>query len=126
MLRRVVFALLAVFVVGGAAVWHWRMTLLLPVPGMIDRWRDPIGAPKQFMRLVSYLQRNDPIPSTYFADREAEVPPIQQQGLPAQEITIAQLLRDRGYHTIGLGKWHLGEAPGMRPTERGFDEYLGF
>jgi arylsulfatase A-like enzyme len=83
-------------------------------------------APKQFMRLVSYLQRNDPIPSTYFADREAEVPPIQQQGLPAQEITIAQLLREHGYRTIGLGKWHLGEAQGMRPTERGFDEYLGF
>src|SRR5258705_11915373 len=43
MLRRIFVALLAILVVGGAAVWHWRMTLLMPLPGMIDRLRDPIG-----------------------------------------------------------------------------------
>ncbi len=48
------------------------------------------------------------------------------KGMPASEITIAEQLQTRGYHTIHLGKWHLGEAKGMRPEEQGFDESLGF
>ena len=48
------------------------------------------------------------------------------KGMPASEITIAEQLKTRGYHTIHLGKWHLGEAPGMRPEQQGFDESLGF
>ena len=48
------------------------------------------------------------------------------KGMPASEITIAEQLRSRGYHTIHLGKWHLGEANGMRPEAQGFDESLGF
>ncbi|MBC7505033.1 MAG: sulfatase-like hydrolase/transferase [Sandarakinorhabdus sp.] len=48
------------------------------------------------------------------------------KGMPASEITIAEQLQARGYHTIHLGKWHLGEAPGMRPEQQGFDESLGF
>ena len=46
MLRRLVLALLAFVVAAGAAVWHWRDSVLLPLPGMIDRWRDPIGPTK--------------------------------------------------------------------------------
>ncbi len=46
--------------------------------------------------------------------------------MPASEITIAEQLQGRGYHTIHLGKWHLGEAKGMRPEDQGFDESLGF
>nr|WP_243451592.1 sulfatase-like hydrolase/transferase [Polymorphobacter fuscus] len=48
------------------------------------------------------------------------------KGMPASEITIAEQLKSRGYHTIHLGKWHLGEAKGMRPEQQGFDESLGF
>ncbi len=48
------------------------------------------------------------------------------KGMPVSEITIAELLKTRGYHTIHLGKWHLGEAKGMRPEDQGFDESLGF
>ncbi len=48
------------------------------------------------------------------------------KGLPASEITIAEQLKSRGYHTVHLGKWHLGEARGMRPEDQGFDESLGF
>jgi arylsulfatase A-like enzyme len=83
-------------------------------------------APKQFMRLVAYLQRDAPHPPVYHEEREADVPPMDQQGLPPTEVTIAELMRSKGYRTLGLGKWHLGEAPEMRPTARGFDEYLGF
>ncbi|PZN93592.1 MAG: sulfatase [Alphaproteobacteria bacterium] len=48
------------------------------------------------------------------------------KGVPASEITIAEQLQSRGYHTLHLGKWHLGEARGMRPEDQGFDESLGF
>ena len=48
------------------------------------------------------------------------------KGVPASEITIPEQLKTRGYHTIHLGKWHLGEAKGMRPEDQGFDESLGF
>ncbi|WP_426168382.1 sulfatase-like hydrolase/transferase [Sandarakinorhabdus sp. DWP1-3-1] len=48
------------------------------------------------------------------------------KGVPASEITIAEQLKSRGYHTLHLGKWHLGEAKGMRPEDQGFDESLGF
>ncbi len=83
-------------------------------------------APKQFMRLVAWMRRDEPIPPIYFADREADVPPVAEQGVPPSEITIAELLRTRGYRTLGLGKWHLGESPQFHPNAQGFDEYLGF
>ena len=53
-------------------------------------------------------------------------PPADSKGVPASERTIAELLRGGGYHTIHLGKWHLGGSPGMRPEDQGFDESLGF
>ncbi len=48
------------------------------------------------------------------------------KGVPPSEITIAGLLHDQGYHSIHLGKWHLGDGAGMRPEMHGFDESLGF
>jgi uncharacterized sulfatase len=45
-------------------------------------------------------------------------------GMPTSEVTIAQLLKARGYHTMHIGKWHLGSTPEMRPQNRGFDESL--
>ena len=42
----------------------------------------------------------------------------------ADELTIAELLRDAGYRTGIFGKWHLGDCPPMRPTDQGFDESL--
>src|SRR5574338_68788 len=83
-------------------------------------------APKAFMRLIAWMRRDDGVPPLYFAEREAAVPPLAEQGLPPGEITLAELLRERGYHTLGLGKWHLGEAAPFRPNAQGFDEYLGF
>ena len=55
-------------------------------------------------------------------------PPAAAQnfGLPAEETTLAERMRAAGYATGMVGKWHLGELPGQRPTERGFDEFFGF
>jgi arylsulfatase A-like enzyme len=47
-------------------------------------------------------------------------------GLPESEITLPQILRPAGYVCGAIGKWHLGFAPNLFPTERGFDEFFGF
>ncbi len=46
-------------------------------------------------------------------------------GLSQSEKMLPQYLKENGYATGAFGKWNLGFAPGSRPTERGFDEYLG-
>ena len=46
-------------------------------------------------------------------------------GLPQTEITLARLLKDRGYATACVGKWHLGHLPQFLPTSHGFDSYFG-
>jgi uncharacterized sulfatase len=43
-------------------------------------------------------------------------------GMPPSEITVAEALKARGYHTMHIGKWHLGSTPEMRPGNQGFDE----
>nr|AXL06012.1 twin-arginine translocation pathway signal protein [uncultured bacterium] len=48
-----------------------------------------------------------------------------QVGLPASQPTIASRLRDAGYETALIGKWHLGWRPEYRPTRHGFDEFYG-
>jgi arylsulfatase A-like enzyme len=50
----------------------------------------------------------------------------QQFGLPLDEVTLPQRLKQAGYATGMFGKWHLGHRAGMLPHERGFDEFFGF
>ena len=50
--------------------------------------------------------------------------PYEQMGMPASEITIAELLKEQDYHTVHIGKWHLGRVNGMAPEDQGFDESL--
>jgi arylsulfatase A-like enzyme len=51
--------------------------------------------------------------------------PDSTGGLPASEVTIAELLKARGYATAAIGKWHLGHLPQFLPMAQGFDEYFG-
>ncbi|HET7696119.1 MAG TPA: sulfatase [Vicinamibacterales bacterium] len=46
-------------------------------------------------------------------------------GINAEELTIAEILKQRGYATAIFGKWHLGHEPPFLPGRHGFDEYLG-
>lgn len=46
-------------------------------------------------------------------------------GLTSWEVTIAEMLSDRGYATGIFGKWHLGAAEDRYPTDQGFDEWYG-
>lgn len=44
----------------------------------------------------------------------------------ADEISLPKLLGTAGYRTLLTGKWHVGEAEGMRPHDIGFDEFYGY
>jgi arylsulfatase A-like enzyme len=65
-------------------------------------------------------------PSIFREDLVSEVPPMSEQGVPPEEMTLPEVLGDAGYHNVMLGKWHLGQTPGMRPVDQGFDESLRF
>lgn len=79
-------------------------------------------APKEFAKVIHSIA-----PGTiYHKDREKDHPPLETMGVPPEEITIAELLKQKDYHTLMLGKWHLGGSPSMRPEDQGFDEWLGF
>ncbi|VGO23515.1 sulfatase-like hydrolase/transferase [Pontiella sulfatireligans] len=64
-----------------------------------------------------HAQRIDMAKVIYHRDRS---------GLNANEITVAELLRDAGYATGLVGKWHLGEWPQFNPTYHGFDYFYGY
>jgi arylsulfatase len=51
--------------------------------------------------------------------------PAAPQGLQAQTVTIAELLKDQGYATGQFGKNHLGDLNKFLPTVHGFDEFFG-
>ena len=48
-----------------------------------------------------------------------------KHGINAGESTIAEVLKQRGYATAAVGKWHLGHLKPFLPLQHGFDEYLG-
>jgi len=51
--------------------------------------------------------------------------PNTKHGISASEVTLAQVLKQKGYATGMAGKWHLGHLPQFLPTNHGFEEYLG-
>jgi len=51
--------------------------------------------------------------------------PAARKGLNPSEITVAEVLKTRGYATMAIGKWHLGDHPDFMPTNQGFDHYFG-
>ena len=51
--------------------------------------------------------------------------PLSPYGLHPNEVTIAEILKQRGYATAIVGKWHLGDQPEFLPTRQGFDWFFG-
>ncbi|MDG2459398.1 MAG: sulfatase-like hydrolase/transferase [Luminiphilus sp.] len=57
--------------------------------------------------------------------RENSPPRGVWYGITKWEITLAELLEERGYVSGIFGKWHLGDTEGRFPTDQGFDEWIG-
>lgn len=83
--------------------------------------------PNGMGRIVSMFanDRDNGLPDVTYDKRAADAAPdFREQGLPGEEVTIAELLKQRGYHTVHIGKWHLGNAGEFHPNAQGFDESL--
>ena len=74
-------------------------------------------------RWMEELQPSE-IPLFWDEANAATMKPIGELGLPPAEITIAELLKQQGYYTAHVGKWHLGSVDGMVATKQGFDDSL--
>lgn len=78
----------------------------------------PVCSPSRAALMTgSYPKRALPIPHVLF--------PVGTNGLSPDEITVAEVLKTRGYRTAIVGKWHLGDQPEFFPTRQGFDEWFG-
>lgn len=83
----------------------------------------PAGMGNMVSIIGSSIDNNLP-PSFYDQSIEANHPPYERKGLLPEEVTIAETLKQRGYYTAHIGKWHLGRENGMAPYQQGFDDSL--
>lgn len=66
-----------------------------------------------------------PVRSGMASSKNRVLFPDSKNGLPAYEITLAEQLKEVGYTTAAIGKWHLGHKKEFLPTNHGFDSYFG-
>ena len=85
----------------------------------------PVCSPSRAALLTGRL----PIRNGMYGMARGESPQVFRdvaaQGLPAEEITLAEVLKTRGYATAIVGKWHLGQLPKFLPMTQGFDYWFG-
>jgi len=78
---------------------------------------DPVCSPSRAALLTGRYPTRVGVPRVFF--------PQDKDGLDLHEVTLANVLKDRGYRTACVGKWHLGRPTEYLPTSRGFDRYFG-
>lgn len=77
----------------------------------------PTCTPSRAQMMTGCYAKRVSMPSVIF--------PSCPTGLSTDEKTVARLLKDQGYATMCIGKWHLGDQPEFLPTRHGFDHYVG-
>ena len=77
----------------------------------------PVCTPSRAQMMTGCYAKRVSLPNVIF--------PACPIGLSAKEHTVAELLKEQGYATMAIGKWHLGDQPEFLPTRHGFDHYLG-
>jgi uncharacterized sulfatase len=94
--------------------YPWRFGLeFTPTPGAMARVAGDL-----------YADPDRLYPIVIDRDKASKAKDFNDLGLPPSEITLAKILKQRGYHTLHIGKWHLGSTAEMRPNNQGFDESL--
>ncbi len=83
------------------------------------------AVPAAFVSSLAHSDSTSPYPPIYYKDLNHDLPAYADMGVPHDQIMLPEVLKPQGYHTIHIGKWHLGEAEPLRPTSQGFDESLG-
>ena len=85
---------------------------------LTSHYAAPVCSPSRAALMTgSYPKRALPISHVLF--------PSAAVGLNPNERTVAELLKDAGYATLCIGKWHLGDQPEFLPRRQGFEEYFG-
>ncbi len=82
--------------------------------------------PAAMPAMVGRLSRRMPgrIRQGILPENAGEPMAFEDMGMPASEITLAELLKQADYQTLHIGKWHVGQEHGMAATDQGFDESL--
>lgn len=78
---------------------------------------NPVCSPSRAALMTGRYPTRAGVPNVLF--------PRDEKGMPLEEITLANVLKEKGYKTACVGKWHLGHRPDYLPTRRGFDSYFG-
>ena len=84
--------------------------------------------PKIGITIMQWMQdaaEEEPLLKTFIDfDLASKKKKIFDLGMPSEQITIAEILKDKGYYTAHIGKWHLGQMEGSHPIDQGFDDSL--
>ena len=114
---------------GAFGATHIRTPRLDAMAAQGQKWTSfyvqPVCSPSRAALLTGRL----PIRSGMFATPNGRSPGVFRdnaaQGLPLDEVTIAEVLKSAGYATGMIGKWHLGQLPQFLPMRQGFDSWFG-